>query len=222
MSNKRIRAVAFDVDGTLYPNGPMYVRSIPIFLANIRFLSHFRAVRRFLRDNPADGNFHRVQAELLAKRLRTSPDRAAKRIERIVHSRWESLLDTIPPYDGVTSLVAELRDRGVPLGVLSDFPVETKLARLGLEGYWNSAFSTEDLGFLKPNKQPFHRLVEELGVDAAELLYVGNSYEYDILGAKGAGLLAAHITRRAPAGSIADLSFSRFSELREWLWEKLE
>ncbi|MFW5643352.1 MAG: HAD family hydrolase, partial [Alkalispirochaeta sp.] len=75
----------------------------------------------------------------------------------------------------------------------------------------------EETGYLKPNPEPFLRLIEELGVPAGEILYVGNSYRYDIEGARAVGMVTAHITRKGSPGAPADLVFSRFSELRRWL-----
>lgn len=219
--SRRISAVAFDVDGTLYPNGPMYLRSIPLFLGNARILSHFGAVRRTLREARPDGDFHELQAKLLAKRIGTTPAAAAAWIESTVHTQWESLLERVAPYERAIALIQELSGRGVPLGVVSDFPVRTKLARLGLEGYWDTSFSSEEVGYLKPNPEPFGRLVSDLGVPREELLYIGNSYENDVRGAKNAGLMAAHICRRPPRGTCADFTFSRFEQLREWLREKV-
>ena len=44
-----IDAVAFDIDGTLYPNSALYRRMIPFFLTNVRFMLAFGEVRREIR-----------------------------------------------------------------------------------------------------------------------------------------------------------------------------
>jgi len=43
----------------------------------------------------------------------------------------------------------------------------------------------------KPHRDPFDRAVADLGVEPSGSLYVGDSREYDVAGAKGAGLRAA-------------------------------
>ena len=48
-----IDAVAFDIDGTLYPAWAFTVRCIPFFLRHIRFMHAFSAVRRFLHSKSA-------------------------------------------------------------------------------------------------------------------------------------------------------------------------
>jgi putative hydrolase of the HAD superfamily len=57
-------------------------------------------------------------------------------------------------------------------------------------------------------------------VPPEEILYVGNSYKYDIDGAKAQGLAAAHLTKSAPWNSAADFSFSDYRELRKWIFSK--
>ncbi|TVR54914.1 MAG: HAD family hydrolase, partial [Spirochaetaceae bacterium] len=71
----------------------------------------------------------------------------------------------------------------------------------------------------KPNPEPFVAAAECLGLSAEKILFVGNSYEYDVVGAHRAGMHAAHITSGKP--NTADFTFSRFSELGEWLESRL-
>jgi FMN phosphatase YigB (HAD superfamily) len=57
-------------------------------------------------------------------------------------------------------------------------------------------------------------MVKTIRVQPFETLYVGNNIEYDILGAKKAGLRAA---LRGRQNSAADLSFSNWEELTQWV-----
>ena len=47
-----LRAVAFDVDGTLYPNASMYLKSVGLALTNLRLFKALEAARAVLKKAP--------------------------------------------------------------------------------------------------------------------------------------------------------------------------
>jgi len=213
----RIEAVAFDVDGTLYSERMMQFFALPFALKRVRFLSHFRAVRRELRAVRPIGDLRGLQAELLGERLGVEPEEAERLVHDHIHSTWEGLLERLSLFPYVREFIEGLQEQGFKTAVMSDFPVESKLEILGLDVTWDCAFSSEEVGYLKPNPEPFLHLAERLGVEPARILYVGNSYRYDIEGAHSVGMETAHRTRRPPADSVASVSFRDFRELEGWL-----
>ena len=215
----RIKAVAFDVDGTLYSNTRMYLRSITWGLRNWRLVKAFRTVRLQIRDIRPVADFYALQAELTGKVLGVSTSQAAQMIEHRVYQDWELSLAGIRLESGLKAALHAFRDRGLGLGVLSDFPVSRKLDLLGLEGIFEYRLSAEDTGYLKPNPEGFLRLAGGLGLDPAEILYVGNSYSYDILGAHAVGMMTAHFAKKARPHSVANLTFSIYDDLRDWVLE---
>jgi putative hydrolase of the HAD superfamily len=120
--------------------------------------------------------------------------------------------------EGAEAALGAARDRG-PVGLLTNGPEHrqsVKLRALGLEDAFDSVVFAGDMPNRKPHRDPFDRAVGELGVEAPEALYVGDSLEYDVAGAKGAGLRVAWCPAdggadpggRAPdyvLGSLADL-----------------
>lgn len=213
----RFKAVAFDVDGTLYANRNMYLFSIPFFLTHPRLVYHYGRVRREIRETRPIEDFYYRQGAMLAGRLGTTPEAAMARLERQIYEKWERVLAAIPPYPGVREAVEEIRRMGAKTAVLSDFPVHRKLEFLGMEGLWDVAFSAEETGYLKPNPEPFEELVSRLGLAPSQILYVGNSYRYDVIGSKRAGLACAHLSTKRRPESIADFTFSRYADLVEWI-----
>ena len=212
-----INAVAFDIDGTLYSNDRMHLQSLPFALRHIRQLKAFRRVRLELRRTRPIEDFHRLQAELFGRELGVSAAKAAEIIETVFYDRWEQVLRRVPLFPGVRETVAAFRDAGLKVAVASDFPVARKLGLLGIDGLWDCEVSTEEVGYLKPNPEPFHALLDCLGEPPERVLYVGNSYRYDVEGAKAVGMYAAHLTRRPDRDSIADFSFYRYDRLRQWV-----
>jgi putative hydrolase of the HAD superfamily len=95
--------------------------------------------------------------------------------------------------EGAETALAAAREHG-PVGLLTNGPEHrqsVKLRALGLDGAFDSVVFAGDMPRRKPHRDPFDRTLEELGIDASGALYVGDSLEYDVAGAKGAGLWAA-------------------------------
>jgi putative hydrolase of the HAD superfamily len=66
-----------------------------------------------------------------------------------------------------------------------------KLDALGLTDAFESVVFAGDMANRKPHRDPFDRVLGDLGVDADAALYVGDSLEFDVGGAQEAGLDAA-------------------------------
>ena len=67
-----IKAVAFDLDGTLYPEYRMLFPTLSVALRHPKLLYYFSRVRKEIRLKSDNTNFRRTQAELLAKYLKTT------------------------------------------------------------------------------------------------------------------------------------------------------
>ncbi len=217
-----IEALAFDLDGTLYPSRKMYFHSIPFFLRHPVLVTHFGRVRRAIRTIRPIYNFRELQANLLAFSMRIAPEKAAELIERDIYGEWEDSFRRVAPFPDLRQVLESLKDDGLRLACFSDFPVERKLRFLKLEGLWSAAFSSEETGYLKPNPEPFNHLAERLRLPPERIMYVGNNYRYDVVGAADAGMKTAHLSRAKIPGSRADLTFSSFGELRQYLRARVE
>jgi putative hydrolase of the HAD superfamily len=180
-----IRAVAFDIDGTLYPNIMMYLRSVLFSLGTLRFLYHYGQVRKKIRTVRPIDDFRATQARMLAEALGIPEERAARMIHDRIYTRWQRIFRGMRPFPHLAEFLGKLREWNVKIGVLSDFPVGDKLEYLGLGIDWDCVISAEDTGYLKPNPEPFTRLAECFGVEPAEILFIGNNYEYMFLERRG-------------------------------------
>lgn len=209
--------MAFDVDGTLYPNSLMYLASIPFFFSRARLIMKFREVRHELRRARPIDDFYAAQSRMLAEKLGVSSEEAGDIVDRRIYRDWEKVLTVVPGFPGIRALVGQLRQVDLKLGVLSDFPLGSKLERLRLDGLWDVGISSEKVGYLKPNPEPFQALLDKLGTRAEETLYVGNNYAYDVEGARALGIRTAHIRVLPAKHSQADFSFFRYRRLAKWL-----
>jgi putative hydrolase of the HAD superfamily len=223
----RYSAAAFDLDGTLYPNWRFYLLLLPFIIREQRYLRAFGKARNRLRAEEGIGepSLYERQARYMGEILRTDPSLLAEKTERLIYRGWEPLFKKVRLFPFAKETLQALKDSGVKLGLLSDFPPRAKLDNLGLSGLWDTVLCSEELGKLKPDPLPFRELAHSLGVPAEEILYVGNSFPYDVLGSKRAGMKAAWVTsyrnyRKKPGGGVpgeADFVFYDYRQLRDYV-----
>lgn len=86
--------------------------------------------------------------------------------------------------------LAELRQRGYFLGVVSnrDKPFGEYLAALGLADFFPIAISGGEAGAKKPDPGIFEYALQKTGHSARDVVYVGDNYFADVVGARNAGL----------------------------------
>lgn len=218
-----IDAVAFDIDGTLYPAWAFTVRCIPFFLRHIRFMHAFSAVRRFLHsksaadpDTPIE-HFYEFQNELLAQRLHMPAGTVGAFLHDEIYHGWAKTFLHIRPYPFAKESVALLKSAGLKIGILSDFPPEQKGDVWGILPFCDAAIGSESTGALKPSHIPFKKLAAALQTPCNRILYVGNSRAYDVAGAAAVGMKTACI--EPPFVSLlktkktrADISFSTYRQ----------
>jgi putative hydrolase of the HAD superfamily len=90
-----------------------------------------------------------------------------------------------------------------------------KLERTGIAPYFSSVVISGDLGVSKPDPEIFWRSLQELGVSAKETIYVGDHLESDALGAQGVGMRAIWLAREGYVGDPADLPVVVVSSLSQ-------
>ncbi len=216
-----IKAVVFDIDGTLYPAYRLNLRIIGHFCRYARAFYHFGLIRRQLRRTAPLGDLFEYQARLLSERLKISPQEAHSLLDEMAYTGLAKYFKKIKTYDYVFETFVKLKEAGYRLALLSDFPPEQKGDLWGLKPYCDKILSTEKIGALKPSKFPFGVLAMEMGVKPGEILYVGNSAKYDVLGAKNAGMKTAYLEpfwRRLFKMPLkaADISFKNYRQFLEY------
>jgi len=213
-------AVAFDLDGTLYPNYGLNVRLVPFILKEQRLLRAFGKARTILRKSGrgTGGNFYEEQAKIVGEILGENAEKVKEKIEKLIYRGWEDHFKKIRLFPYVAETLDALRKNGVTLGLLSDFPPDTKLKNLGIFDCWDVIVSSEQVGYLKPDAASLLEIAKQMGTAPEQILYVGNSVSYDVVGAHKAGMKAAlvctlpflHINK-------ADFVFSDYRQLRDYV-----
>jgi len=80
------------------------------------------------------------------------------------------------------------------------------------------AVTSARVGYRKPHAAMYESILGALGVAAPEAIFVGDSWEPDVLGPIGAGMRSVHVdrARRGSAGSLPPLvaGVTRVDDLR--------
>jgi len=93
--------------------------------------------------------------------------------------------------------INDLRDMGLILGLISNINMSGKkiAEKLGISSYFNYVFTSEDLGYEKPNKMIFEKSLDIAKLTPSEVVFIGDQVESDILGAKNANILPILLDR---------------------------
>ena len=221
-----IEGIAFDLDGTLYPNYSLNIKLIPFLLKEWRLLAAFGKARNIIRkeqENPSyqPGDFYQRQIGITAKILEVQPQPLEEKIDILIYRGWEPFFKTIKLFKGVAETLSALREAGLKMGLLSDFPPETKLEYLGISGIWDAVLCSERCGALKPHPLSFTELAAAMAMPPEKILYVGNSRPYDVAGANRVGMKTAWIkSALLPRGHkkpMPDFTFSNYRQLYDFM-----
>ncbi len=219
--SNRIRAVTFDVGGTLIAPHP----SVGEIYARVAARNGYPGLR---------------SAEL-EKRFRE----AWRRNEGFQHGReeWAALVDRVfeglvpsPPsrtffdelyaefagpavwrvFDDVLPTLDWLAGVGMDLGLISNWDERLRplLREMRLDRYFDVIVVSSELGFGKPSPVIFEEALRQLGCPASGVLHVGDELRDDFSGATAAGCPALHLRRDAVT---TDWQVQSLREIRRWL-----
>lgn len=209
MNPARLKAIVFDVDGTLYRQDPvrraMFARLLrahvdrPLAgLRTLRWLQAYRQAQERLRGGPADGGDLAEQQVGLACKWTGAPPAELRSCVR----RWmeEEPLGLLRPSvrEGLPELIAAATRRALRLGACSDYPAAEKLHAMGLAGFFEVVVTAQDAEVqrFKPHPRVLEVALRRLGVSNEEALYVGDRPEVDAEAARRAGVACAIIGPR--------------------------
>lgn len=176
----KIKAVLFDVDGTLVDTLPICLEAFQNTLLKMTG-----------REYPAEEitRHYGVTEEGIMARL--LPDQAGEAVDRYVEE-YERLHRLIrEPFPGIRPLLDGLHARGIPMGVVTGKGWRTAritLRLLGLDGFFSIVETGSPYGKIKP--ECMLRVVGAFGAAPQEAVYLGDTI-YDMESAAAAGLYAA-------------------------------
>ena len=220
-----IRAVGFDLDGTLFDHRgsasiavDTFYRSLGVEPSekarNLWFAAEEDAFElwRSGRISFQDQRRRRLRTVLPAVGLSTP--RHADGLDRLFSQYLRAYRAAGRPFADSASILGELGRMGLSLGILTNGAKDQQMDKLqvsGLSDLVDVVLISEELGFQKPDQQAFQALTTQLAVAPSECLFIGDNFEHDIAGARAAGLDAVLINRYDDTGL----------DLRTALWDRI-
>lgn len=83
---------------------------------------------------------------------------------------------------------------------------EPEMKMLRLDGWWDVVVMSSDHGISKPEPKLFHIALNMLNIPASDAIYIGDSLEHDVIGARSAGMKVIHIDREQLLGGNSSVS----------------
>jgi len=121
-----------------------------------------------------------------------------------VGASFASVRARFVPFDDVLAVLDALRARGLRLGVVSNWEtgLEKTLAEVGIGDYFECVIASGVVRAAKPDPRIFDAALRVLGIEPAQAVHVGDSYEADVAGARAAGLHPVLLDRDRVFGDV--------------------
>ncbi|MBQ6340616.1 MAG: HAD family hydrolase [Kiritimatiellae bacterium] len=122
--------------------------------------------------------------------------------------------------DGAASLLRMLYDRGTRTYVLTNSlfsgeNLKAHLVTIGIGDLIEAVYSSADAGYRKPSPEVFRYALTNIGIrDVGQVIYVGDSYEKDYLGACASGLQPVLVSSYP---EYADIAFANLWAVESYL-----
>jgi phosphoglycolate phosphatase len=206
-----VRALIFDLDGTLIDSKCDLIRSVNATLRELH--------RGELPEETIAGYIGHGAPTLVARALGgTATEEELKHgLDFFLRYYENHKMDNTVAYPGVPDTLSQLSD--FPMAVLTNKPARISariLEALGLHGYFRRIYGGNSFEKKKPDPLGATSIICEFGVAPQETLFVGDS-EVDVQTARNAGMLIAIVNYGFGAHDRlafpADIYLDRFAEL---------
>ncbi len=191
--SREIRAVLFDLDGTLLDTLSDIATAMNTALAAHGLPTHPVDAYRRMVGSGAEVLVRRALSECGERRGEAASDDLVASVLRLMKREYASHpVSQTCPYPGILHAVAELAELAIPLAVLSNKPdelVEPILAEFFARGTFSVARGHVTGLPRKPDPAGARAIASELEVPARQCLYLGDS-DVDVHTALNAGMVA--------------------------------
>lgn len=216
-----LKALIFDMDGTLVHSDPVHLRAFASVLAPEGIMIDEAVYKNSIvgRTNEA------IFASLLPHRSKAEHIDLADRKE----AAFRAIASDLQPLAGLVDLLDKVIARGLRIGLVTNAPrlnAEHMLSALGIQKYFNAIVTIEDVARGKPDPLPYLTALDRLGIDADEAIVFEDSPS-GIKAAKAAGIFSCGVLTAMTSGEMialgADMAIADFQDtaLRAFLDRRL-
>ena len=183
----RVRALIFDLDGTLIDSQRDLIRSVNVMLCEMG--------RAELKEETISGYIGQGAPILVGRALGedASEEERKRALQFFLRYYEEHKMDTTRAYPGVAETLEELA--GLPMAILTNKPARISvriLDELGLKRYFRAIYGGNSFETKKPDPLGANTILREFSVAPQEALLIGDS-EVDVQTARNVGALAAAV-----------------------------
>lgn len=208
---ERIRAVGFDLDGTLFDHLGSAGRGVDAFYRELginpsedaRRLWFHEEAKEFERWRSGHATFHEQRRRRLRSvlpKLGISAPNTAKELDDLFAKYLRAYRAEWAPFPDSLGLLQTIKNTGRRVGVLTNGSQDQQLDKIhaiGFGGIFDVISTSEQIGYQKPDVRAFYAFSSQLGVPVEECLFAGDHPEYDVDGARDAGMKAVLMDRSA-------------------------
>lgn len=204
-----LRAVGFDLDGTLFDHRGSAQSGARRFLRSLGVVPTAAALESWF--STEDEQFERWRSGLISfqeqrrERLRTVlplfdvalPIYGAE-LDALFDEYLHAYRESWRVFPDSLRTLQDLRSSGYTVGLLTNGTQAQQLEKLqvtGLADHFSAVCTSERIGVQKPDPRAFSILAAELGVEPSECLFVGDNPMHDVEGARAAGMRGLLVDR---------------------------
>lgn len=183
------RAILFDLDGTLLDRDKSVKKFIDSQYDRLNKVLGFIPKKQYIQ-RLFELNNHGLREEVYKQLVNEFkfPDITW---EELFDDYVENFKDHCTPFPNLMSMLEELRNRKIALGMITNgrgqFQMD-KIKALGIEPYFDAILISEWEGIRKPDPEIFYRALQKLTASPDLSIFVGDHPENDIKAAQNAGM----------------------------------
>ena len=137
--------------------------------------------------------------------------------DRFATLHGETTMENIEIYPDAEKVVSELAKR-YPVCMITNGAIDNqqeKIKRLPFRELFKEIIISQELGHHKPSRVIFDTMVERMKTESSEMVYIGNDYNKDVLGARDAGWKTVWVDRKDEEKdrAVPDWTIKELSEL---------
>lgn len=229
-----IKALTFDLDDTLYDNGPFLTKAVEQMMAvitqidglqNVELKEYNQVKQDVLIAQPQiyhDVLVWRMEAIRALLRLKGIKDKAI--IEKIIEDAMNSFIfwrnKVVVPQASLDTLA--ILAKKYPLAVITNGNAD--INKIGLSDYFQFYLRGGEDGLSKPFTDMFITAAKQLNLPAEQILHVGDNLTADVQGAINSGMQACwinipqiNIYQQSDARVLPHVEINQLSELKNLL-----
>lgn len=136
------------------------------------------------------------------------------------HRNYYQIVDEYSvPFDGVHEFMETLRDLRLKTAIITNGTADTQYKKINKIGVnkWiqpSQIYVSEEVGCSKPQSSIFRMVEKEQGLSSQEILFVGDSWKHDVVGAIDAGWQAVFLNTRNEEKTSRHQPFEEYDDFK--------